>query len=218
MKLEFIPLYEVFEKYKGGCPICKIIKDEEKSYCEHLFEDEVLKNPEMYVKIREANFCHYHLELLNNSYDKLGLAIALKANISYKLQQITDKSKSLKKKRGKETKNKCLICDYLSERDKYHMHILIDILHADKDFAERHIEGLSRLCFHHLNMLMETAKDVTPQIEKIFKINEAAIEKNINDLEWFITKFDYRFQDEPWYESKDSIERALKLLQGGYYD
>ncbi|ADV79240.1 MULTISPECIES: DUF6062 family protein [Thermoanaerobacter] len=218
MKLEFIPLYEVFEKYKGGCPICKVIKDEEKAYCEHLFEDEVLKDPEMYVKIRETNFCHYHLELLNNSYDKLGLAIALKENVTYKLQQITEKGKSLKKKRKKETKNKCLVCDYLSERDKYQMHILIDILHADKEFVEKHSEGLSKLCFHHLNMFMEAKKDVTPQIEKIFKINKAAIEKNINDLEWFITKFDYRFHDEPWYDSKDSIERALKLLRGGYYD
>ncbi|WP_337954490.1 DUF6062 family protein [Thermoanaerobacter sp. A7A] len=116
--------------------MCKVIKDEEKAYCEHLFEDEVLKDPEMYVKIRETNFCHYHLELLNNSYDKLGLAIALKENVTYKLQQITEKRKSLKKKRKKETKNKCLVCDYLSERDKYQMHILIDILQADKDFVE----------------------------------------------------------------------------------
>jgi hypothetical protein len=77
------------------------------------------------------------LELLNNSYDKLGLAIALKENVTYKLQQITEKRKSLKKKRKKETKNKCLVCDYLSERDKYQMHILIDILQADKDFVER---------------------------------------------------------------------------------
>ncbi|AIS52918.1 hypothetical protein TKV_c17670 [Thermoanaerobacter kivui] len=98
------------------------------------------------------------------------------------------------------------------------MHILIDILQTDKDFVERHSESLSKLCFYHLNMLMELTKNITPEIEKIFEINKAAIEKNISDLEWFITKFDYRFHNEPWYDSKDSIERALKLLRGGYYD
>jgi len=49
IKLEFIPLYEVFEKYKGGCQICKIIKDEEKMYYEYLFEDEVLKDSERWI-------------------------------------------------------------------------------------------------------------------------------------------------------------------------
>lgn len=92
------------------------------------------------------------------------------------------------------------------------MHILIDILHADKEFVEKHSEGLSKLCFHHLNMFMEAKKDVTPQIEKIFKINKAAIEKNINDLEWFITKFDYRFHDEPWYDSRIRL-KSIEIIE-----
>jgi hypothetical protein len=30
-----------------------------------------------------------------------------------------------------------------------------------------------------------------------------------DDLEWFINKFDYRFQDEPWKNSKDAIPRTI---------
>lgn len=219
MKLEFIPLYEAFEKYEDRCPICKIIEQEEKVYCERLLEDEILKDPEMYIKIGQTNFCRYHLELLNNSYDKLGLAIALKANISHKLQQIEEMSKTLKKKRRRKIeKEKCLVCKYLRERDAYHVHILLDILESDKDSVEKHSKGFSNLCFHHLDVLIGLAKNIAPQIDKIIELNKSTIEKNINDLEWFITKFDYRFHDEPWYDSKDSIERALKLLGGGYYD
>lgn len=219
MKLELIPVYEVFEKHNEGCPVCKIIKDEEKVYCEHLFEDEVLKDPEMYIKIRETNFCNYHLGLLSNSYDKLGLAIALKENIAYKLQKIADKKKVVRKiKKNNKDKNKCIICSYLSERNKYQLHILLDILNTDENFIEEHRESFSKLCFYHLNMLIDLAKNMTPEIEKILEINKATIEKNISDLEWFITKFDYRFFNEPWHDSKDSIERTLKLLRGGYYD
>ena len=33
------------------------------------------------------------------------------------------------------------------------------------------------------------------------------------DVSWFCKKFDYRYGDEPWYNSKDSVERAMKFLR-----
>ena len=33
-----------------------------------------------------------------------------------------------------------------------------------------------------------------------------------SDVSWFCKKFDYRYQDEPWYNAKDSVERAVALL------
>ena len=35
------------------------------------------------------------------------------------------------------------------------------------------------------------------------------------DVSWFCKKFDYRYNDEPWYNSKDAVERAIKFLSGG---
>ena len=32
------------------------------------------------------------------------------------------------------------------------------------------------------------------------------------DVSWFCKKFDYRYNDEPWYNSKDAVERAIKFL------
>ena len=34
------------------------------------------------------------------------------------------------------------------------------------------------------------------------------------DIDWFCKKFDYRYKDESWKNSKDSIERAVGLLTG----
>ena len=36
-----------------------------------------------------------------------------------------------------------------------------------------------------------------------------------NDVSWFCKKFDYRYDSEPWYNSKDSIPRAINFLSGG---
>ena len=29
------------------------------------------------------------------------------------------------------------------------------------------------------------------------------------DLDWFIDKFDYRYKNEPWKNSKDAVERTI---------
>jgi hypothetical protein len=33
------------------------------------------------------------------------------------------------------------------------------------------------------------------------------------DVSWFCKKFDYRYESEPWKNSKDSVERAIKFLR-----
>ena len=33
------------------------------------------------------------------------------------------------------------------------------------------------------------------------------------DVSWFCKKFDYRYDSEPWYDSKDAIERAIAFLR-----
>jgi hypothetical protein len=35
-----------------------------------------------------------------------------------------------------------------------------------------------------------------------------------DDISLFCKKFDYRFDDLPWGESKDSVERSIKFLTG----
>ena len=32
------------------------------------------------------------------------------------------------------------------------------------------------------------------------------------DVRWFVKKFDYRYDDEPWGDAKDAVERAIKFL------
>ena len=44
---------------------------------------------------------------------------------------------------------------------------------------------------------------------------EAAYVKVLEgDVSWFCKKFDYRYDEEPWYNSKDSVQRSIKFLSG----
>ena len=40
----------------------------------------------------------------------------------------------------------------------------------------------------------------------------AYFDRLTEDVSWFCKKFDYRYGDEPWYNSKDSVERAMRFL------
>ena len=35
------------------------------------------------------------------------------------------------------------------------------------------------------------------------------------DVSWFCKKFDYRYDAEPWKNSKDSVPRAINFIAGG---
>ena len=35
-----------------------------------------------------------------------------------------------------------------------------------------------------------------------------------SDVSWFCKKFDYRYDEEPWYNAKDSVYRSIKFLSG----
>ena len=88
----------------------------------------------------------------------------------------------------------------------------------DEEFVEK-LKAQPYFCLPHYRLLLECAERRLP------KKKAAAFEKNCadivnaylaelkEDVSWFCKKFDYRYGDEPWYNSRDSVERAMKFLR-----
>ena len=53
--------------------------------------------------------------------------------------------------------------------------------------------------------------DFTTDIYALFISNW---KRNEEDLRWFTQKFDYRFKDEPWKNSKDALPRVVGKIVG----
>jgi 6-pyruvoyl-tetrahydropterin synthase len=70
-----------------------------------------------------------------------------------------------------------------------------------------------------LNLSYDIINNQTRQQEFI-EITSKLQEENLNrlqqELEWFISKFDYRFANEPWNTSKDALIRTIQKLIGNY--
>ena len=47
-----------------------------------------------------------------------------------------------------------------------------------------------------------------------YGVESRYLESLSGDVSWFCKKFDYRYDQEPWYNSKDSVQRAIKFLSG----
>ena len=57
-------------------------------------------------------------------------------------------------------------------------------------------------------------KDYDDFYKAVSGIENAYLDTLREDVSWFCKKFDYRYADEPWYNSKDAIERATAFLNG----
>ena len=75
-------------------------------------------------------------------------------------------------------------------------------------------------CLKHLKqLLLNTKKYLGPKDTAIFVNNLMSIqihnmERIQQEVNWFTKKFDYRFNDEPWGNSKDALIRSIQKFVG----
>ena len=80
------------------------------------------------------------------------------------------------------------------------------------------LEAQPRFCLPHFRALCETGrtklgkKAYLPYYRAVKGVMERYLDKLRGDVSWFCKKFDYRYDAEPWYDAKDSIERAVAFL------
>ena len=89
----------------------------------------------------------------------------------------------------------------------------------DDDFKKKFNESKG-FCTKHYVMLYEYAEKTLNSLALnnfISDLNDIYINnfKRVTDeLEWFIDKFDYKNENEPWKNSKDAIQRSILKTNG----
>ena len=89
---------------------------------------------------------------------------------------------------------------------------------SDENFPAK-LKAQPYFCLPHYRMMLEYAqkrlqkKELKEFVKDCEAIQNAYIEKLNGDVSWFCKKFDYRYDEEPWYDSKDAVERSMKFLR-----
>ena len=111
----------------------------------------------------------------------------------------------------------CYVCD----RARFHFEKMnetaVILWDTEKEFRDK-FAAQPYICLDHYKKLVEYAKKRLSKKrfsefgEAIDTLTFAYYDKLREDVKWFIKKFDYRYDEEPWGDAKDAVERAIKFL------
>lgn len=118
-----------------------------------------------------------------------------------------------------ELENSCTICSRLEQTMDRYIDVLFYLFFKEPEFKAM-FNNQKGFCLKHLKQLLSsTKKYLSPKDSAIFVDNLMNIQ--INNMEriqqevnWFTKKFDYRYNDEPWGNSKDALIRSIQKLVG----
>jgi hypothetical protein len=213
------------------CPLCFMKKALEKDAIDFTMGPSYMEDD-----IREATsrlgFCEKHLELLYQNQNRLGLALILQTHMDKTMKDLEKLAKSnsqipsvsfFKKKAEasavvtylNQLEETCFICDKINATFDRYIATIFHLYSTSEEFVKK-FKVSKGFCTGHYKILYEAA----PQYLGGDKLNEFI--KTLNqlyfdnmkrvrdDLEWFINKFDYRYANEPWKNSKDALPRAMQ--------
>ena len=113
----------------------------------------------------------------------------------------------------------CLMCETIEENMGRYYHTFFHLYQHDGDFRTK-FENSKGVCLPHLGKLLETgaeelgAKDLGRFTEMVIKLEKENMDRIQEDISWFIKKFDYRYENESWKDSKDAVERTVNKVRG----
>lgn len=224
-KIYTIPVTQAFEK-KDGCPFCRLRRELEDAERDLIMGASMME-PDVRIKTNEMGFCRKHYDKMFAMNNRLSLALMLESHIAEQKDGITVWKNSLFGKdnsakaseRMKKLSSSCYICSRVDE--KYSKMVLTAVILWQKQTEFRNLlASQPYFCLPHASMFLDTAKlkldkKTYPQFaEALGKVQSEYIESLGSDVSWFCKKFDYRYDAEPWGNAKDSVERAIKFLQG----
>lgn len=229
-KLYTIPVNDAFNE-DHECPLCFMRGILEKDAIDFTMGPSYMED-DIRAVTSELGFCQNHLTDLNNHQNRLGLALIIKSYMDKTINDIEklsssgfNYSKGLFKKKDNMNENKviqhidrlnnsCYICDKVNNTFKRYIATIFYLYRTDDEF-KRKFDKSKGFCTSHysclhnevINYLKEDfAKDFINSLNRIYLDNMKRVR---DDLDWFITKFDYRYANEPWKNSKDAVPRSL---------
>ncbi len=211
---------------KCGCPLCIVQQKLESDELDRILGAAMME-PDVRIKTNEQGFCNVHLDAMYNKSNKLSLALMLHTHLesfSKKLYKDTvpmlKNTPEPKKQRDVLDKKRrtCYLCSRINEFMSATYSAFSYMYKTDPDFDGK-MRTQPYFCLKHMRLLMEAAShELSKETYSRFcrtlnDINREYTKQLLGDLDWFCKKFDYRYKDEDWKNSKDAVERAVKFLK-----
>jgi len=221
-----IPVNEAFEAaaedHSRGCPFCSLAEKLENNEIDLILGASMME-PDVRIKTNEQGFCRHHFDQMFGSKNRLGLALMLESHLDEQRKKFSggmfSKAGDSEIKAIAKLDSDCYVCT----RIEYHFSKMLETaaLLWDKDEAfHKKLATQPYFCLPHYKRFLEAAqqrlskKRFAEFYRQASEVENKYFDELREDVSWFCKKFDYRYSDEPWKNSKDSVERAIAFLSG----
>ena len=225
-KIYSIPVNDAFAS-DCECPVCTMYKTLEDNAVEYTMGPSYMED-DVRAMTDNAGFCEKHVKMIYAQENRLGMALVMKTHFDRKIGIVKQlKSKPVKTsffKKGeevnplldylKEVNSSCFVCDRINNVFDRYIDTILMLWSNDSEFKKKYA-GCKGFCTPHYQTILSAAyakyrgKELEDFLEITNKLYIENMERVRDDLAWFINKFDYKYKDEPWKNSRDSVIRSV---------
>jgi hypothetical protein len=229
-----IPVNEAFEASAAdsgcGCPMCALYNKLENDELELILGASMME-PDVRIKTNRLGFCRTHYDMMFVRKNRLGMALTLESHLKELqddlskglLGSITGRPDQKPAKRIAALERSCYVCGRIDFHFQHMAETVVVLFEGDENFSEK-MKKQPYFCLPHYRLLLEKAAARLPKkrLGEFCAITEGVVKSYLEtlteDVSWFCKKFDYRYDAEPWKNSKDSVERAIRFLRSDLHN
>ena len=215
-----IPVNEAFEAsatdHALGCPFCAIYNKLEENELDLILGASMME-PDIRIRTNREGFCRTHYDMMFVRKNRLGMALTLESHLDELRREIKgNPAKSAK--RIEKLEQSCYVCDRIAFHFENMVATAVLLWNTDEDFPAK-LKAQPYFCLPHYRKMLQYGQGRLPRkkinafIDDCEAVELTYFDELREDVSWFCKKFDYRYDDEPWYNSKDAVERAFKFLR-----
>ena len=217
-----IPIKDVFEP-KDDCPICRL-RDTLETRCIDYILGAAMMEPDIRIMTNKQGFCLSHYNIMLGKRRMLGMGLMMESHLA-EVKKRLDGPIVLGNKRAaalaslSELEGDCYVCTRIEKNLNAMIATAVYLFESDGQFKKK-FSRVPYFCLPHYRAMLDySSKKMNKRAyaelyDAAYEIEDKYIQSLTGDVSWFCKKFDYRYDEEPWYNSKDSVQRAIKFLSG----
>ncbi len=224
-----IPVNEAFEASAEnpacGCPMCALYNKLEENELDLILGASMME-PDVRIKTNKKGFCRTHYDMMFVRKNRLGMALTLESHLKELrddlskglLTSLIGKPENRPLRRIASLEDSCYVCERIEFHFQHMAETVVLLFDTDERFVEK-LKAQPYFCLPHYRLLLEKAahrlskKQLPVFCEATHRVVDNYLGTLTEDVSWFCKKFDYRYDAEPWKNSKDSVERAIRFLR-----
>ena len=226
-KIYTIPVNEAFDACRDdpdkGCPFCRLHRKLENDEIDIILGASMME-PDIRIQTNELGFCGRHFDMMLERNNRLGLALILESHLALVREGcepggILDSRTAGIADRLEKLGKTCYVCSRIERSFGKMVENAVYLYETEDEFRKKTAQ-MPYFCLPHYAAFLLSAK--ANMNKKRLPEFRRALAETVNryfdelrgDVSHFCKKFDYRYEDEPWGNSKDAVERAVRFISG----